>query len=270
MKKISALLLILTCFFYNGCGDIELNSNWKTRNITIDGDDSDWNDLLTPSEKVNASIGVMNDKSYLYICLSTTDPGLETKILNGGLTLWFQGNENSADKFGIHYPVGISDTSMPPFDENMRPGEKLPDPSQMLGNQLKRQTNLEIITGKMLKIPVSELKDITLKMAIKNGKLVYEMKIPLNQKDGASYTLNTVAGGTIKTNFVTGAIEPGIRPGFMPPEGGFDMPPGGDEGPGGGPGGAPGGGGFPPAGMGRDMFSSEPVNLLINIKLASE
>jgi hypothetical protein len=56
--------------------------------------------------------------------------------------------------------------------------------------------------------------------------------------------------------------------GFMPPEDEVDLPPGGGYR---GPGDGPGGSEFPPPnGMGQEMFSSQPINFRINIKLASD
>jgi len=254
MKKISLVLVIFICLFSNGCGDIEINSQWRKQNIVIDGNDSDWGNSLVPSGKINASVGIVNDSEYLYICLSTMDPEVENKILGAGLTLWFQGSDNSNNKFGVCYPMGMRGNSMPPSDENIRPGDGVFDPSKMLETLLKSETSVELINGNndTIKIPVSELKDIHVKVALNDGKLVYELKMPLNQKHSTTYALNAGTGSTIRVSIESGTTN---RNGFMPPGGGFGMPPGGDEGPGGGFGGGSNGNGFPPpGGMGRGMF----------------
>jgi hypothetical protein len=273
MKKISAVIFVFICLLYNGCGDTEIDSVWRKQNITIDGNDNDWSNSLISLDKINASVGMTNDNEFLYLCLSTNDPELENKIISGGLTLWFQGNDDENNKFGVHYPLGMSDTAMPSFDENMKPGDRPGDPFKMQGSLLKNQTSLEIINtnNNKIRVPLKELKDIQIKATLNDGKLVYEMKIPLNQKNTTTYALNANAGSAIKIGIESGTNNSRNRAGSMPPDGGFDMPQGDDEGPGGGgPGGGPGGGGFPPGGMGREMSSSQSINFSIDVKLASD
>lgn len=270
MKKTSTVLFVLISLFLSGCGDTEINSVWRRQNIVIDGDNSDWGNSLISLDKIDALAGIANDNEYLYLCLTTSDPVVENKILSGGLTLWFQSSNNGSEKFGIHFPLGITDSAMPNPDEDMKPGGNPFDPSRMQQNILKRQTDLEIINtnDNKIKIPISELKDIQIKMALKDGKLIYEMKMPLNQRNSTTYALNANPGGSFRLGAESGIFIPGNRAGNMPSPGGFDMPPGGggdDEGPGGGP-----GGGFPPEGMGRNAFSNSPINFWINVKLAQE
>ena len=270
MKKKPYLILILAGLVFNSCGDTKINSTWRSQNITIDGNESDWGNSLIPSGDMDASIGILNDNSYLYICLTTSDPETEGKILMNGLTLWFQGSENINDKFGIHYPMGISDSNAAPPDQDIRPDRRTFNPSQIQENLLKTKTGLEIINtnGEKIRIPVSELKDIQIKMTLDKGKIVYELKMPLNQKNSKTYALNANTDGIVRLGIESGTTN---RMGIIPPGGNFGMPGNGEEGPGGGPGGGPDGAGFPPpgGGMGREMFSSSPINFWINIKLAT-
>jgi len=284
MKKLG-LIICLAGICLNGCGDTDFNSVWHTQNIIIDGSDSDWDSSLVALDKINASAGIENDNDYLYLCLSCSDPEIINKIVGSGLTLWFQSKENGSEKFGIRFPMGMNDAEMPDPgeanqrpDDDVRPGGKHFNPAGMQQVMLNRQKDVEIINSNnnKIRIPLSGLKDIQVKTAINDGKLVYEMKMPLNQKNSSTYALNTIPGSTIRIGFESGTADIGNRPGNMPAPGGFDMPPGGDEGPGGGPGGEPGGapsggpddGGFGQRGMGRSMFSSQSFNFWINVKLA--
>jgi len=277
MKKLSLIILCLAGICLNGCGDASLNSSWHKQNIIIDGDESDWGSSLTALDKINASAGIENDNDYLYLCLSSGDPEIVNKIIASGLTLWFQSKENGSEKFGIRFPMGMNDAEMPGPgeanqrpDDDVRPGGKHFNPAGMQQDMLSRQKDIEIINtnNNKIKIPLTELKDILVKASLKDGKLVYEMKMPLNQKNSSTYALNAIPGSTIRIGLESGAAGSGNRPGNAP--GGFDMPPGGDEGPGGEPGSGPDEGGFGQGGMGRGMFYSQPFNFWINVKLAEE
>jgi hypothetical protein len=272
MKRLNLILFVLLSLLFSSCGDTDINSVWRKQYILIDGNDSDWGNSLISLDKINASVGIANDNEYLYLCLAAGDPAVGNKILSGGLTLWFQSNDNGSEKFGIHFPLGMTDSAMPAPDEDMKPGGNPFDPSKMQQNILKRQTDLEIINtnGNRIRIPLSELKDIEIKMTLKDGKLIYEMKMPLNQKNSTTYALNANPGNSVRLGIESGTFTPGNRAGSMPSPDGFDMPPGGgEEGPGGGPGGGPDGG-FPPGGMNRNVFSNSPIDFWVNIKLAQE
>jgi hypothetical protein len=268
LRKYSLVLFALISIIYSGCGDTDINSVWRKQNIVIDGNDNDWDSTLVSSTDIKASLGVCNDNNYLYICFSTDDPEVESKILMSGLTLWFRGNDDTGGRFGIRYPMGIKDSDMLPFDENIKPGIRPVRPRKIHGSLLKDQTELEIINtdGNRITIPVSELKDIKLKMAMDEDKLVYELRVPLNQKSSTTYALNANPGSMISLG-----IESGInsKNSFPPPSNGFGMPGGGGEGSIGEPYDGSGGGPLPSGGMGREMFLSQPIDLQVNIKLAS-
>ena len=267
MKKISILLIVLKYFICNGCSVTEINSQWLKNDIVLDGNEHSWGNSLVVLDDINASIGVVNDSDNLFICLTTDDFAIESKVIRGGLTLWFQ--SNNSDKIGIHFPIGIRDTAIPALDGNMKPEDKNFSPIKPEELILTGQTVAEIISssGERAKIPISELKDIQIKMSVNNGKLVYELKIPLNKKNDTEYGLNAKPGSILKIGFESGTIDFRNMDMMPPPDGGFDMPPGGDNG----PGGAPGGGGFPPPGvMGRETRSLQPIDFEINVKLATE
>lgn len=220
-------------FSLTGCGDQNINSNWRTQNLVIDGNDSDWGNTLTMYDKLNALVGVENDDKYLYLCLVTTDQQLENKILRMGLTIWFDKTGSNDKKFGVKYPIGFSGMQRPNTPgENTgieRPDATGERPTQQEVNEriIKRQTDMEFVgaNNEQIRIPVAQLKGVELKLGLNDNRLVYEMKIPLSHAGGFDYAINADTGSVVSVGLETGKMN------FNKGEGRkFQRPDGGGEG----------------------------------------
>ncbi len=220
----AALTITLT-----GCGDQNINSKWRTQNLTIDGNDSDWGNSLTFYDKLNALVGVENDNKFLYLCFVTTDQQLQNKILRMGLTVWFDKTGNNEKKFGIKFPIGFSGMNSQNFTgERYNPdqGER-PNPQEINDRILKNQTDMEFVgaNNEEVRLPIVQLKGVELKIGIKDSRLVYEMKIPLTHAGGYDYAISADTGSVISVGLETGKVN------FNKGEGrGIQRPNGGGEG----------------------------------------
>jgi hypothetical protein len=54
-----------------GCNGTELNSQWRDREITIDGLDTEWENTRVYLKDVSASIAVLNDAEFVYVSFIT-------------------------------------------------------------------------------------------------------------------------------------------------------------------------------------------------------
>ncbi|MCJ7565338.1 MAG: hypothetical protein MUP52_12230, partial [Candidatus Aminicenantes bacterium] len=59
--KISVLFLFLSILLLASCGSIEIESQWRESEITIDGKIGDWQGRLWEIEDTGVSFGVLND-----------------------------------------------------------------------------------------------------------------------------------------------------------------------------------------------------------------
>lgn len=211
MKKILLTFSILMLFIISGCKGDVITSKWKTSEITIDGNDSDWGNTLTYMKDSKLLFGVQNDNENLYLCLVTNDPDLENKIVRMGLTVWLDREGGDRHVFGIKYPLsfqelGRSSSNRSPEDMNRQPMDR----NQIDERLLSRQTEVEII-GKskddVTRIPISELKGLKLKVGIKDYRMVYEMQIPLHPANDAPYIINADTGSTVSIGLITGTID---------------------------------------------------------------
>ena len=276
------LLLLPIIFSVTGCGDTQLNSKWRTQNLIIDGKDIDWGNSLIYNDDLKALVGVENDNKFLYLCLVTNDQELEAKILRMGLTVWFDRTASDDKDFGIKFPIGRGRVDRTAMREMMgNPGGQRPDPEKMRKMIVKNENEIEIIgkNNDINRMPITELKGVELKLGLKGGRLVYEMKIPLSHKGGFSYALNADTGNTIRVGLETGSFQrkSNGENGFKRPErgeGGFGPSAGGDGDNYGGEGMERGEGGRERGGYGgRGEFnrsSLEPVSFWAKVKLAGE
>jgi len=107
------MILVLLSVFISGCGKPKLYSKWRNRQITIDGKFEDWqNDIAYYDENTRVSIGVINDDTYLYICLITRNRGLMEQLMRSGFNVWFDPEGGSDKVFGIHFPLGMQGGGM--------------------------------------------------------------------------------------------------------------------------------------------------------------
>ena len=106
-KSLPALCtaILLTAAIIYGCGEQELYSRYRDREVIIDGHDTEWEGARYLIDRRSVVAGVMNDDSYLYLRLSTWDPLIKRQINELGMTVWFEAGKNPQRRFAIHYPL---------------------------------------------------------------------------------------------------------------------------------------------------------------------
>ncbi len=208
-----------------GCKSTELTSRWAAVSVVIDGRNEEWQNSLVRVEDTPAMIGLMNDRNYLYLALVTDDRALQRQIMFRGLTVWFDREGGNAKKFGIHYPTGIR------FGDSRedRPSREMFQQDSSFRDRIPPVDTTQIdITGPaegdQHLLPVSQLKDISVRMNLIAGTLVYEMRVPLTDNGGDPYAIGTSPGKKIGIGFETAVRGSAGRAGSSPegnPRGGF-------------------------------------------------
>jgi len=190
--------------------------------IIVDGKTDDWAGNLYVVEGERVSLGLLNDRDNLYICLLAEDNITRSQIMMQGLTIWFDPQGGKKKTLGIKYPIGL-----PPGERPMpRIGENPEEPGfDNLPSELPKE--LEIIRSEKetpQKLNIAEAKGIELKAVPSSGLLVYELKIPLVQTEEHPIAVGAEPGKTIGIGFETGKLDlskmPRERSGGMPPMGG--------------------------------------------------
>lgn len=258
LSALSSVLLLLT-FLFVACGSIELNSNFRDREITIDGKNNDWLGTMLYFEKERISLGLLNDEDFMYICLIAEDQFIRSQVMRQGLTLWFDPAGGKKRVFGIKFPLGMQEIEMQERGVPMKKRRDGMDPERFR-QVLRGQTDeLEILgprKDESIKMPVDEAQGIDIKLRASSGMLVYELKVPLLQNGQHPFAIGAKAGSSIGIRLETPKIKRrNMRRGMA---GGMGMPGGGRGG---------GMGGMRRGGMRFQM--PKPLKVRINVKLAS-
>lgn len=196
------LLLLASFILLNGCKSIELASKWRDIDITIDAIDNEWQDNKPYyDKKTDTSIGVYNDNSYVYMCLSTKDIEIQTAIVQQGFIVWLNGDGSKAKQLGIRFPVvEEGDRSGAPPGGGAPPGQGGPG-----GSVQASLAELKILTSKKDEGTTfthddAEKMGISASMRNLNNELIYELKVPLKKTDQSPYAvvpseLNVIGAG---------------------------------------------------------------------------
>lgn len=254
LKLICLPLFLLLTVSLAGCNEIKLSSSWPDREISIDGDQADWSGVLRFLEDEQASVGVLNDGDFLYLCLVSSNQGPVMQTVRSGFTVWFDGGGGKKKNFGVKFPLGMQGGPMPMMDRSRTREPEMP--REFLDASLKE---IEIIgpgEGQLNRAPGFEDQGIQVKIVETHGRFVYELKVPLALTSDHPYAIGAKEGKPVGIGFETGELD---RPRMMERPGG-----------GGFPGGGPGAGGMPPGGgRGPRPEMPEPIKLWLKVSLAS-
>ena len=258
--RLSALfsILLLLTFLLVGCGNsqLELNSNWRDREITVDGKSADWRGAMLFFEDDNVSVGLLNDENFFYICMIVEDQFMRTQVMRQGFTLWFDPDGGKEKTFGIKYPLGMqaSGTGMRRDEQNLERSSQAPR---------RPMIELEILgPGKdeLKKMPIAEAKGIDIIVEFSSGMLVYELKVPLIQSEQHSYAIGAETGSSVGIGLEAPKMEKSDMRRQMSGERGGGGPSGGMRG-------GAGGSGMP--GGGRRSQMRKPLKIWAVVHLAS-
>lgn len=277
-KKVMILSVLISAVLFIGCKSIELQSSWKDRTVTIDGNDEDWKGQKYYIKEKNFTVGVMNDEKYLYLCFYPTNRKLGEQLLKQGLTIWFNGEGKTKKDFGIKFPLGlksiVKDRSK--SDSNSRGLE-----SEMIEAMVKKMsTKLEILGTRKKDVKTVEIKKLVgmeIALGVQKGVFVYELKIPYKHNQVYSATIGAEPGSEICLYFETPETDFEERNSPLDDrsssvDSGMSGGKGGSRGGGGRSGGGPSGGskGGSSSKGGSDRQTSSSLNTWAKIQLATE
>ena len=194
---------VVLSFVLAGCGATKLTSQWRDREIAIDGADADWYDAKIHIDKTPVDIGIINDGDYLYVCLTSADRTTQMQIARTGFTLWFDPGGGKGKKLGVRFPRGMRGPEMWTM-RDLRRGQG-PDPGQLetMFDQVLLQGEMEILGPKKKqsrRLATGRESGPDVRAAYDRGRLVYELRMPLAQGD---FALGVENGATVGVGFTT-------------------------------------------------------------------
>ena len=260
-RRVAALICLAFAFSTAGCNELEVASAWRDRDIVIDGDARDWRGLTTYVEEGNIAVGVANDGEDLFLCLHSPTRDVAGQIMMRGLTVWFDPNGGSGKQLGFHCPMGAGE---------------MPQPGSMSMDREEMKSRIEeMVEGAARQVEIlgpdglvygtfatAEVTGLDIALGYTDGRIVYEIKLPLEKTDERPYAIGANRGKKLGVGFLTPEVDmEAMRE--AGPESLGDRPPGGGM-----PGGGMPGGGMP-GGM-RAGGAVKLVELWCRVELAAQ
>jgi hypothetical protein len=200
-----------------------IDSQWRDREIAVDGDSGDWPGPLRPLEDKHPIVAAAsNDDQFLYVVLSTSDAAVRRQILRQGLTVWFDPGGGDKKHFGIKFPVGGLGQDAPArqrggFREPRGGGSSDPGGQTPQADQLDPPNRLEIYgpqKGDAHSFVTEMAPGIAVKIGQAEGRLVYELKVPLTRTADRPYAIEAKPGAALGLGLETPKAERPQGPGF--------------------------------------------------------
>ncbi len=277
------IILVGLILLLSGCNTVELQSEWRKNEISIDGHVTDWEQNSYYIEDEDIVLTLLNDEEYIYIMLNTRETQIVEQILMSGFTIYFDPDNGKDKSFGIKYPVGKKPSEQQEtrgMDFDRGSGRTEQDMKMMLGqagefidivNSSDENTYNSISLEYAAKIGIGVALSETL------GVFFYEFKIPLYHNDKHPYAIGVEPDDTstepifIGIGFETGNIDMGAT---GKPSGSMRGGSGGGAHGGGGMGGRPPGSGMgegqPGGGERGGIQKAKQLELWTSIELAKK
>ena len=250
-----------------GCSSVkETTSNWRTNEIKIDGDISDWQNTLESVPDKNFAVGFKNDDKFLYISLITNDRMKIMQMFRTGFITWFTPTVGSGKIFGIKFPISNKEMEGEQPQEMNRENFQRDNGDNMekrFAKLLSQQQELEIVNKDKFPMNLLSLENkegIRAKLGYYANHLVYELQVPLASSGNYSFPVDVAPGEKVNIRFETEKIDlessrGSMREGESMPRGGGQMRGGGQR-----------GGGRMRQGM-PGFQNSEPINYSFDVVL---
>lgn len=266
---VQAGVIVAVCLCVPACGSPTIQGRWKDREIKIDGDYRDWESSLYHFEDAGIYAGVLRDETYLYLCVSSSDPARVRQALHGGLTVWFDATGGRKKSLGIRFPVGAPSPAGERPPRTGRGGEP-PNFQKLLERFTGPEREIELLrdSSASRRMLVADAAGLDVQIGLVEDVLTYELRIPLAASPEFPYAIAASPVQTVSVGLMTTALggrrapRPGDsdssggrsgrdEPSWGQGDGGLDGPPGGGPRYQGEPGGDGGDGGGGDRGSGR-------------------
>lgn len=238
---------------------IHFDSYMNDGPITIDGPQNEWTGAMQPFGQAPVSVQVAHDNDFVYVRLASSDPGSRMELTRLGLIAWFDPRGGTKKALGIHFPVfeqgkGGEEGRGREGGYGGRGGYGRGGGERHRGGRDGEGNDPEAFSppdrvdilgpGKddARSLTREHLQGIEVAMAVEQGTVLYELKVPLAPSADHPYAIGARVGDTIGFGLETPKLEMpmgGREGGHGGGMGGF----GGGMG-GGGRGGHGGGGGY--------------------------
>lgn len=97
-------IILLATIPLTGCNEVEMQSQWRTKPIAMDGSRAGWpEDVQYFDKDSKMHVSIMNDENNLYIRLLTRSETTKRMFLRAGFTIWIDDTGDTEKNFGVQF-----------------------------------------------------------------------------------------------------------------------------------------------------------------------
>ncbi len=179
LNVLKVLVIFMVATFLAGCDEAELQSQWPSEPISIDGADVEWpEDGQYFDEGSKLLVTIMNDKNNIYIRWLTRNKTTKMLVLQAGFTVWIDETGGTSKTFGVQFPLA-KPKQRGTINPDFKPRTEMED---ILADSQYNLAILSGLEGNRQTMPTSKAEElgIYLRLGLEQGYLVYELKMPFS------------------------------------------------------------------------------------------
>lgn len=174
----------------------KLPSETPTTEVVIDGNSQEWSSHLYEIHGKDLTMGVMNDSTWLYICLYPTSREVNQQFIGMGYTLWINQYGKKREGQGIRFPGVMQEQKSRRSSSGRHPDRT--DDSRQTPPSLSLPDYVTIIRGDSeTRVTQDEALGFSWAAVNNEGVPVYECRIPLTSNDVYTISCDATGGKTI-------------------------------------------------------------------------
>lgn len=207
IKLISIVIPFI--FGFIGCSSSELMISNPVKNITIDGNQEDWNGKLKYFEDEQVAIGFQNDEENLYLCLVSSNKSNTMEIMTLGLTVWFE-PENGEETIGLQYPKQMDRIARHSQMGKSQNQNNNSDLKMTINTMMQNQGEFVLVDEDkeiLYASPIGSNDGYEIKIGAVNRQFVYEAKIPIGNNSQAQMPIDIFPDEKFSIEFETGELN---------------------------------------------------------------
>jgi hypothetical protein len=204
--KSLALTSIMILYTLVGCKTPDFDSHWTDHAFTIDGEDSDWQDVpLYQLESADVSLGLSNDEKNLYILLLFNDPALARQAGLRGVHLKVSQRDEEDLVFEFRY-AGYDSLRLYSKPRDSIWGSLPPDlQTRFISQQVTNINKIRVVkNGQSTIIEPESDTGLSAARITRNIFVGYEVRIPVQEGVTRPYAIGVGQGESFTIGFSLG------------------------------------------------------------------
>jgi hypothetical protein len=187
------LILFISSFYISSCSSkMAPEGHYQDTPVVADGNAADWQlPLRFSNEKYTFQYNVTNDNKFLYICILSTDPTTQNRILKDGMTIYFDPKGKKKTDISLAYPTRqVNDRNSYNGYRNRNGNPIRPENTDSVKNTLIQQSSFFVTKG-FVNIENGQFgihdRSSHIQVGLKlndDSLLVYEAVVPINLVNG--------------------------------------------------------------------------------------